>query len=104
MAMTRRALLSRLGFGLTFLPAIAMAPRSLVRSLLFEPEGELVPAKPVPLNTFTRDGKALVAMVHGQDVAAMLRAGLGLIGGIERLVRAGKPVLIKPNIVNDRAP
>jgi len=104
MAVSRRDLLSRLGFGLTFLPAIAMAPRSLVGSLLFEPDAELVPAKPVPVNPFTRDGKVLVAMVHGQDPAAMLRAGLDLIGGIERLELRGKRVVIKPNIVNDRPP
>ena len=103
-AVSRRDLLSRLGFGLTFLPAIAMAPRSLMGSLLFEPDGELVPAKPLPPNPFTRDGKALVAMVHGQDPAAMLRAGLDMIGGIERLELKGKRVLIKPNIVNDRPP
>ena len=104
MTVSRRDLLSRLGFGLTFLPAIAMAPRSLVGSLLFEPDAELVPAKPVPVNPFTRDGKVLVAMVHGQDPAAMLRAGLDLIGGIERLELRGKRVVIKPNIVNDRPP
>src|SRR2546422_7232351 len=46
MRTTRRDLLSRLGFGLTFLPALAMAPRSVVGSLLFEPDGVLVPAKP----------------------------------------------------------
>src|SRR5437867_4449578 len=104
MAVSRRDLLSRLGFGLTFLPAIAMAPRSLVGSLLFEPDGELVPVKPVPPNLFTHDGKALVAIVHGQDPIVMLRAGLDMIGGIARLALKGKRVLIKPNIVNDRPP
>ncbi|HET8580391.1 MAG TPA: DUF362 domain-containing protein [Nitrospiraceae bacterium] len=104
MIASRRDLLSRLGFGLTFLPAVALAPRSLVGSLLFEPDGELVPAKPIPSNPFTRDGKALVAMVHGQDPTAMLRVGLELIGGIKRLGLRGKRVLIKPNIVNDRPP
>ncbi len=104
MAVSRRDLLSRLAFGLTFLPAIAVAPRSLMGSLLFEPDGELVPAKPLPPNPFIRDGKALVAMVHGQDPTAMLRVGLDMIGGIARLGLKGKRVLIKPNIVNDRPP
>lgn len=104
MAVTRRDLLSRLSFGLTFLPAIAMAPRSLFGNLLFKPEGPLVPPKPVPPNPFQRDGKALVAIVHGHDPEAMLRAGLDLIGGIDRLGLRGKRVLIKPNIVNDRPP
>jgi len=104
MAVSRRDLLSRLGFGLTVLPAIHMAPSSLVGSLLFEPDGDLVPVKPVPPNLFTRDGKALVAIVHGQDPIVMLRAGLDMIGGIARLALKGKRVLIKPNIVNDRPP
>jgi uncharacterized protein (DUF362 family) len=104
MSYTRRDLLSRLGFGLTFLPALAMAPRSVMGSLLFEPEGVLVPAKPLPPNPFTRDGKALVAIVHGQDPSAALRTGVEILGGIERLALRGKRVLIKPNVVNDRPP
>ena len=104
MRTTRRDLLSRLGFGLTFLPALAMAPRSVVGSLLFEPDGVLVPAKPLPPNPFTRDRKALVAIVHGQDPSAALRAGLEMLGGLDRLALRGKRVLIKPNVVNDRPP
>src|SRR5206468_2391203 len=98
MATTRRDLLSRLGFGLTFLPALAMAPRSVVGSLLFEPDGVLVPAKPLPPNPFTRDGKALVAIVYGQDPSAALRAGLEMLGGLDRLALQGKRVLTKPDV------
>jgi uncharacterized protein (DUF362 family) len=104
MAVTRRDLLNRLAFGVAFLPALATAPRSLWKSLLFEPEGQLVLPKPLPINPFTRDGKALVALVHGQEPHEMLEAGLGLLGGIHRLVIRGKKVLLKPNIVNDRPP
>lgn len=104
MAISRRDILGRLGFGLTFLPSLAMAPRSVVGSLLFEPDGPLVPAKPIPPNLFVHDGKALVAMIHGQDPAAMLQAGLELLGGIDRVGVRGKRVLIKPNVVNDRPP
>lgn len=104
MRTTRRDLLARLSFGAAFLPAMAMAPRSVVGSLLFEPKGEVVPAKPVPPNPFTREGKILIAMVHGQDPATMLEAGLDLLGGIERLELRGKRVLVKPNVVNDRPP
>ncbi|MGH7208521.1 MAG: DUF362 domain-containing protein, partial [Nitrospiraceae bacterium] len=104
MRTTRRDLLSRLGFGLAFLPALAMAPRSVVGSLLFEPDGVLVPAKPLPPNPYTRDGKALVAIVHGQEPSAMLHTGLEMLGGIDRLALRGKRVLIKPNVVNDRPP
>src|SRR2546426_6738772 len=97
-------MLGRLVWGLTFLPAVAFAPLSILNTLLFEPDGALVPAKPLPLNPFMRDGKALVAIVRGEDPPAMLQAGLNLIGGIGRLDLRGKRVLIKPNVVNDRPP
>ncbi len=101
---TRRDMLGRLAGGLTFLPALAFAPRSILNTLLFEPDGALVPAKPLPPNPFLRDGKALVAIVRGEDPQAMLQAGLNLIGGIGRLDLRGKRVLVKPNVVNDRPP
>lgn len=104
MTVTRRDLLTRLALGLTFVPALTMAPRSVLRSLLFEPDGETVPAKPVPVNPFSRHRAALVAIVHGQDPSAMLRTGLELLGGLDRLGVSGKRVLIKPNVVNDRPP
>jgi uncharacterized protein (DUF362 family) len=71
---------------------------------LFDPDGPLVPAKPVPANVYAKNGKSLVAIVHGKDPRAMLQAGLSLLGGIERLDPGGKSVLIKPNILNDRPP
>ncbi len=101
---TRRDMLGRLAWGLTFLPAVAFAPRSILNTLLFEPEGALVQAKPLPFNPFMRNGKALVAIVRGEDPHAMLQAGIELIGGIGRLDLRGKRVLIKPNVVNDRPP
>ncbi len=104
MGTTRRELFSRLGLGLSVWPALALAPRSVLNSLLFEPDGEPVPVKPVPVNPFTRNGRALVAMVHGRDPGAMLEAGLALIGGLDALALRSKRVLIKPNVVNDRPP
>jgi uncharacterized protein (DUF362 family) len=103
-SLTRRNVLSRLGFGLSFLPALTLAPRSVLGALLFEPDGARVPAKPLPPNPFMRNGKALVAMVHGDDPAAMLREGFRQIGPLDRLGLQGKRVLIKPNVVNDRPP
>src|SRR5438874_12990325 len=97
-------MLGRLAGGLTFLSAVAFAPRSIVNTLLFEPDGALVPAKPLPPNPFVRDGKALVAIVRGDDPLAMLQAGRNLIGGIGRSGLHGTRVLIKPNAVNDQPP
>ena len=107
MTLSRRSVLGRIGFGLTLLPAVARAPRSILGMLLTTPEGPLMPAKPLPPNPFQRNGKILVAMVHGEpetELATMLREGLKLIGGIDRLDLKGKRILIKPNVVNDRPP
>ena len=102
--MTRRDLLGRLAFGTAFLPALAFAPRSLLSSLLFEPDAPHVSAKPIPANPFVHDGKPLVAIVHGGQPADLLREGLAMLGGIGPLRVAGRRVLIKPNVVNDRPP
>jgi uncharacterized protein (DUF362 family) len=102
--MTRRELFSRLTFGVTFLSALAFAPRALLWNLLFEPEALLVPPKPLPPNPFHRDGKALVVMIHGRDPAVMLSEGLALLGGLTSLALAGKHVLVKPNVLNNRPP
>ena len=102
--LTRRNLLDRLALGLALLPAITRTPRSVLGSLLFEPEGSLVPAKSPPANPFVRDGNALVALIHGDDPEAMLREGLRQLQAPERLELRGKRVLIKPNVVNDRPP
>ncbi len=104
MKLSRRDLLGRLGFGLSLIPALAMAPRSVIGSLLFEPDGLPVEAKPLPPNPFVHDGRSLVVMIHGRDLDAMVRRGLEVLGGIERLGLKGKRVLLKPNVVNDRPP
>lgn len=102
--MTRRDLLNRLAFGAAFLPALAFAPRSLLSGLLFEPDAPPASAKPIPANPFVHDGKAVVALVHGGPPADLLREGLAMLGGVGPLGVAGRRVLIKPNVVNDRPP
>lgn len=104
MWLSRRELFDRLALGVQLLPALAFAPRSLMGDLLFEPDGEPVPARPIPPNPFQRNGKALVAIVHGRDPAVMLEKGMELLGGLHHLEPAGKRVLVKPNVVNDRPP
>jgi uncharacterized protein (DUF362 family) len=101
---SRRDFLARLAFGFSLLPPLLTAPRSLWGQLLFDPDGPVVPAKPIPPNVFTKNDKVLVALVHGKDPRSMLEAGLTLLGGIERLHITGKSVLIKPNVLNDRPP
>lgn len=93
-----------MAFGLSFLPALAFAPRALLWSLLFEPDAPMVAAKPLLPNAFTRDGKALVVMVHGRDTEALVERGVALLGGLGVLALSGKSVLVKPNVVNNRPP
>ena len=45
-----------------------------------------------------------LAAAHGPGPAALVRAALGALGGIERFVRPGETVLLKPNMAWDRSP
>lgn len=51
-------------------------------------------------NVYKEGNKTLVSIVQGDDVYAMLREGVKLLGGFEKLDIKGKSILIKPNIVN----
>ena len=51
-------------------------------------------------NVYREADKALVSIVQGNDTYALLKEGINLIGGLEKLDIKGKTVLIKPNIVN----
>ncbi len=104
MSFSRRELFRNSGFGLLLLPAILRSPRNVLGHLLFDPEGPLVPPKPIPQNLFTRNGKSVVSIVHGKDPGRMLQRAIELLGGIDRLGLRGKRVLLKPNVLNDRPP
>lgn len=104
MTFSRRELFHNAAFGLVLLPAVARSPRHVLRQLLFEPEGPLVPLKAFPANPFVANGRPLVAMVYGKEPRRMVRRGLELLGGIDRLQLRGKRVLLKPNVLNDRPP
>jgi uncharacterized protein (DUF362 family) len=60
-------------------------------------EGETTPAQPEPSPTLAA-GQNYMAVVHGADPEAMTKAALEAIGGIERFVKSGQTVVIKPNI------
>lgn len=104
MAFSRREFFNNAGFGLLLLPALLRSPRNILRHLLFEPDGPLVPPKPILENPFRRAGRSLVVIVYGKDPRRMLRRAVELLGGIDRLSLRGKRVLLKPNVLNDRPP
>ncbi len=59
-----------------------------------EPEIEVAEPTPIPAES------AYMAVVHGESPAAITMRALAAIGGIERFVKSGDDVVIKPNICN----
>lgn len=49
-------------------------------------------------------GAATGGEVGAEDIRGMVRAALGPMGGMERFVKKGETVLIKPNVAFDRGP
>jgi uncharacterized protein (DUF362 family) len=49
-------------------------------------------------------GQAYLAVAHGEDPAAIVKAALASLGGMERFVKKGQDVIIKPNICVDYHP
>ncbi len=72
-----------------------------LKNLLFRPEAK-GPLQPKFSNPFVENNKALVGLVHGDDVERMVREAIGLIGGLEKIDVRGKTVLIKPNVVSGK--
>ena len=104
MPFSRREFFNNAGFGLLLLPALLRSPQTILRHLLFDPDGPLVLPKPIPVNPFMRGGRALVCIVYGTDPARMLWRALELLGGIDRMGVRGARVLLKPNVLNDQPP
>jgi uncharacterized protein (DUF362 family) len=69
----------------------AQAPKSAGSSGRFQP--------PAPTGN-----QAYLAVAHGEDPAAIVKAALASLGGIERFVKPGQDVIIKPNICVDYHP
>lgn len=63
-----------------------------------DPGPQQAPVEGVPLDT---GGHAYLAVARGSDPRAITRAALAAIGGIERFVRSGAEVIVKPNICVD---
>jgi len=51
-----------------------------------------------PTATAAGGGQAYLAAVHGADPAAITQRAIAALGGIERFVRPGDDVIVKPNI------
>lgn len=90
------------GFGLTrreFLKITGLAAASLA---LLEVGCSPQNQAPIPTQAPGPTGnQAYLAVAHGEDPAAIVKAALASLGGIERFVKSGQDVIIKPNICVD---
>ncbi len=73
--------------------------RDLFKLLLAKPKAKKINHNSSK-NVYKEADKTLVSIVHGDDIYALLKEGINLIGGLARLDIKGRTVLIKPNIVN----
>ncbi len=53
----------------------------------------------VPPNPFVENGRPLLVIVEGEDLRAMLQAGIGALGGLDRLTGMGREALLRGNYV-----
>ncbi|MDD5064423.1 MAG: DUF362 domain-containing protein [Phycisphaerae bacterium] len=96
--LSRRQLLARAGKA-----GISIAAAGAIARLLFDAEGpkaNVEGEKKVTLKNFSvqqRPGQT-ISVVKGEDRTATVDKAIELLGGIERFVKAGETVVIKPNV------
>ena len=56
------------------------------------------------LRVADEDGRPPLVVAHGDGPALLVRAAVAGLGGMERFVKPGETVLVKPNMAWDRAP
>jgi len=61
--------------------------------------GRVSLCRQVPPNPFTEAGKPVLIVVKGDDLSAMLRAGINALGGLDRLLPFGSEALLKANFI-----
>ena len=77
--------------------------RTTLKNLLFRRQAPSSIQPKVPSGSRV-DGKTPVSLVHGQDLAAMVREAVALIGGLEQIDFKAKTILVKPNVVSGEPP
>lgn len=73
--------------------------RYAFKHLFLKPKAKKITPAHVP-NVYKNEDKTIVSIVQGDNIYLMLKEGIELLGGLEKLDIRGKSVLIKPNIVN----
>jgi uncharacterized protein (DUF362 family) len=85
--------------GISIYLILNLRGRYVFKLLYLRPKTKKVSPKVVP-NVYKEGDKTLISIVQGNDIYTMLKEGIKLLGGFEKLNIKGKSVLIKPNIVN----
>ena len=84
------------GAASTLVPTAAVRPGASATAPAVSPTATAQVASPTA--TAAGSGQAYLAAVHGADPAAITRRAIAALGGIERFVRPGDDVIVKPNI------
>ena len=102
---SRREFLLRVGSAGAVIAGSAIAARALWQPKHYLPGFQ--PEKGLQLPSFKLDdGKVLpsMAIAHGPDHEKTIGAAIGALGGMERFIKRGDVVMIKPNVAFDRPP
>jgi len=102
-SLDRRLVLRRLGqAGLVLGTSGALGAVGLLSSGRFRPQPK---ARALPDHRVALDSRfPPLAVARGSDPALLVRAAIQRLGGIQRFVRNGESVLLKPNMAWDRTP
>ncbi len=68
---------------------------------------DLAAAETITLGQYAVDpiaGAPTLAIVHGQNPDKMVETAFGALGGIQKFIRPGDVVVLKPNVAFDRSP
>jgi uncharacterized protein (DUF362 family) len=82
-----------------FLQLTAAAGTALSSGLLSGCGAGVGLPRQAPPNPFVENGRPLLVVVEGEDLRAMLRAGISALGGLDRLSRIGREALLRGNYV-----
>jgi|APCry1669189472_1035225.scaffolds.fasta_scaffold04438_3 hypothetical protein len=102
---TRREFITRLGATAALMTGSVIAARELWQPNHFVPGFEK--QKGLQLPNFALDKNKLLpsmAIAHGAEHEATMRAVIGALGGMGRFIQRGDVVMIKPNVAFDRPP
>lgn len=104
-SVSRREFLVRLGITGALIAGSGLAAKKLWQPNHFVPGFEK--QKGLQLKSYALEPNKLLpslAIAHGPDHDKTIRAAMGALGGMDRFIKKGDVVMIKPNVAFDRPP